>query len=93
MTRADVDAWAQMAEVEVLCADGFDDAILGIGQRFTQIFVVYDYAKVIATLMTRDGMSHEDAVEFYEFNIVGAWVGEGTPCFLTTRLEGEGEPS
>jgi hypothetical protein len=82
MTRADVDAWADAAEVELLCADGFDDAILGIGQRFNTTFVVYDLAKVIETLMTRDGMDEEDAIEFYEFNIVGAWVGDGTPCFL-----------
>jgi hypothetical protein len=82
MTRAEVDAWADAAEVELLCADGFDDAILGIGQRFNAYFVVYDLAKVIETLVMRDEMDEDEAVEFYEFNIVGAWVGEGTPCFL-----------
>jgi hypothetical protein len=82
MTRADVDAWAEQADVPLPCADGFDDAIVGIGERFNSVFVVYDYDKVIATLVERDGMSHEDAVEWYEFNILGAWVGEGTPCFV-----------
>jgi hypothetical protein len=85
MTRADVDAWADATEVELQIADGFDDAILGIGQRFNTYFVVYDQAKVIETLMARDGMTEEDADEFFAFNIVGAWVGEGTPCFLTTE--------
>jgi hypothetical protein len=87
MTRAEVDAWADAAQVEVLCADGFDEAILGIGHRFTAHFVVYDLEQVIDILMTRDGMTEEDAVEFYEFNIVGAWVGDGTPCFLTRRWD------
>lgn len=32
--------------------------------------------------MERDGMTHEDAMEFYEFNIVGAWMGNGTPIFM-----------
>jgi hypothetical protein len=85
MTRADVDAWADATEVELQCADGFDEAILGIGHRFNAYFVVYDLAKVIETLMTRDGMTYEEADEFFVFNIVGAWVGEGTPCFLVTE--------
>lgn len=87
MTRAEVDAWADASELELICADGFDDAILGIGQRFNDHFVVYDVATVIETLMTRDGMTEEDAQEFYDVNIVGAWVGDGTPCFLSTRLD------
>lgn len=33
--------------------------------------------------MTRDGMSLEDAEEFFEFNVIGSWVGDGTPCFAT----------
>jgi len=87
MTRADIDAWADQAELELLCADGFDDAILGIGQQFNTYFVVYDRTKVIDTLMARDGMSEEEAVEWYEVNIVGAWVGTSTPCFVMTSLE------
>jgi len=38
--------------------------------------------KVLEILMTRDGMSYEEAREFYEFNIVGAYVGPGTPVFV-----------
>lgn len=29
----------------------------------------------------KDGMSHEEAIEFFYFNVIGAWIGEGTPCF------------
>lgn len=86
VTRADVDAWADAAEIELLCADGFDDAIIGIGHQFTNAFVVYDTEKVIQTLIDRDGMSEEDAHEFFEFNVVGAYVGEATPCFVRTTL-------
>ena len=83
MTRADATAWAEDAEVELIFYDGMDDAILGIGQRFTSYFVVYDFAKVIETLVVRDGVSEDDALEHFDFNVVGGWVGEGTPCFLT----------
>jgi hypothetical protein len=44
--------------------------------------VVYDSAKVIDILIERDGMTHEEAEEFFSFNIEGAWVGEQTPVWL-----------
>ena len=44
--------------------------------------MVYDKAKVIDILMERDEMSYEDALEFYSFNIEGAWAGRGTPIWL-----------
>ena len=28
-------------------------------------------------------MTYEEAVEYFEFNVIGAWVGEQTPMFLT----------
>jgi hypothetical protein len=70
-------------EETVLTADGFDDALLGIGYQFTLALVVYDRAKCIAILMERDGMSRDDAVEFFEVNVQGSYVGEQTPVFLT----------
>jgi hypothetical protein len=69
---------------EVLLADGFDDAFLGLGDRCGQPTVaVYDREACLGVLMQRDGMSHEDAEEFFDFNVAGAWVGEGTPIYLT----------
>jgi hypothetical protein len=66
----------------MLKADGFDDAIIGIGYQCHNKFVVYDYDKCVKILMKRDKMKLEDAVEFMEYNVVGAWMGEGTPIFL-----------
>ena len=79
-----------------LYATGFDDAIIGRGERFHDTFVVYDLDKLLGILMERDGMTEEEAREFYEFNIVGAWVGEKTPAFVTLGLirppEADGVP-
>ena len=76
---------------DALIMDGFDDCILGILERFgiDQPIVVYDREKVIAKLMDNDGMTHEEALEFYYFNQVGAWVGEKTPAFLIKMSEQE----
>jgi hypothetical protein len=66
---------------ELLKADGFDEEILGVIQRMGIQAICYDQDKVIDILMG-DGMTYEEAVEYFEFNIAGAWVGESTPFFL-----------
>jgi hypothetical protein len=44
---------------------------------------VYDYDKCVEIFMAQ-GMSHEEAVEWMEFNVVNAYHGEGTPIFITS---------
>jgi Holliday junction resolvase RusA-like endonuclease len=67
--------------------DQFDPAIVGYGRRFNDQFVVYSEPAVIAALVAEQEEDDEDrettAREHYEYNIVGGWVGEGTPAFLT----------
>jgi hypothetical protein len=70
----------------MMFADGFDDCIIGVCERYGQVpIVAYDLNKVLASLVA-DGLTEEDALEHYYFNIIGAWVGDGTPCFITTTL-------
>ena len=73
---------------EALTADGLDDAILGIAYRAGAApLVAYSTSQCIQILMDRDGMSYDEASEFFEFNIVGAFVGPGTPVFVQQRDE------
>jgi hypothetical protein len=65
----------------LLKMDGYNAAILGRGVRFNTEFIIYDYEEVISISMEM-GMTAEEAHEFWEYNQVGAWVGEGTPAFL-----------
>lgn len=68
-----------MPSDEPLCIPGADAAILGTVWRCGQLpFVVYDYGKLVAHFV-REGMSDDDALEWIEVNIKGAWVGPGTP--------------
>ena len=61
----------------MLKAKGLDEAIIGVGSRGSQKDVlVYDVEKVIEILMTRDGMTYEEAEEFFNFNIGGGWYGK-----------------
>lgn len=66
----------------MLLADGYEGAVIGIGRQFNKELVVYDEAKCLDILVKRDGMTPEEAREFFEFNTAGAWGGEGTPMFL-----------
>ena len=66
---------------EALLADGFSEALIGMGTRFTYDVAVYDYEKCIE-ILERD-MSREDAEEYFDFNVSGAYVGDNTPVFVT----------
>jgi hypothetical protein len=65
----------------VLLADGFEDAFVGIGRQFGRPIAVYDRFECIEILI-KEGMSEEEAEEYFQYNTEGAWVGDQTPIFL-----------
>ena len=66
----------------MLVADGFDKAIIGVVQcKGSPDRVCYDYQRCVRVLV-ETGMSEEDAQVHMDFNVVDAFVGEETPCFL-----------
>jgi hypothetical protein len=71
----------------MLKIDGHDDAIIGPAMVWAEDgnlrdVLVYDAEKIRETLMKRDGMSFEDAREFIEFNIEGAYMGPHTAIIV-----------
>ena len=67
--------------------EGLEHAVVGVGRRCgQQDVIIYSENKVIEILINQ-GMTYEEAVEHYEFNIVGAYVGETTPMFMTRRTD------
>jgi len=63
--------------------DGYEDCLVGVAYQFGRPTVAcYDYDACIKKLMDRDGMDHEEAVEFFEFNTLGCGVGENGPVFV-----------
>jgi hypothetical protein len=66
--------------------EAFIDAIIGVTVREGFPVVVYDREKVIQVYIDRDGMSREDAEEFYSFNTEGAYVGPKTPIYVDTDM-------
>lgn len=66
-------------EESFLKADGFDKAILGVDEKTMRL--VYSVAKCIKVLMHKDKMTDIDAIEYFEFNVRGSYVGEQTPIW------------
>ena len=64
---------------EAMFADGFDESIMGYSSDGK---VIYSADQIIGTLMNRDGMTQEEAIEYFNFNIDCAFVGEYTPIYM-----------
>lgn len=69
-------------EEELLFADGFDDAIIGVSVSGDCV-VAYDFDKCVEILAKE--MSYEEAVEYMDFNVVGSYMGEQTPVFIRLK--------
>lgn len=81
--REQIDEWVDevFPEEEILMADGFEEAFLGVAMQFNKPISIFDYDKCL-TILQKDGMSYDEAEEYMQFNVVGAYVGENTPAFL-----------
>lgn len=69
-----------------LKADGFDDAVIGV-EIGDPMRLIYSVKKVIEILITDDEMSLEDALDHYDYNIRGSYVGEQTPIWCDDMYE------
>jgi|DEB0MinimDraft_6_1074348.scaffolds.fasta_scaffold00095_45 hypothetical protein len=59
--------------------DGHDSAIIGMDARSGAL--VYGYWALVDSFVSQ-GMDHEEAIEWIDYNIVGAYVGEMTPIIV-----------
>lgn len=68
-----------VGDTELLMADGFDDAIVGICS--VSFRLIYDYELMLGILIEQD-MEEIDAIEYLEFNVLNAYVGPQTPIYM-----------
>jgi hypothetical protein len=62
--------------------DNFDDCIIGISEQFGEgNRIVYSKDMIIKKLC--EEMSEEEALEYYDYNILGGYFGEQNPIFLS----------
>ena len=85
-------------ETEVLVMDGYDSCIVGLMHNVEKFPILcYDKDRVLDALaasFTDDPPNDPEsdpytmAVEWFDFNMIGAWMGNGTPCFLIRDVAG-----
>ena len=64
---------------KALFADGFDESIMGYSSDGK---VVYSVDMIVGTLVNRDGMTPDEAIDYFNFNIECAYYGEYTPIYM-----------
>ena len=69
---------------DMMIADGFDEAIIGYCYDMvaSEDRVIYSFNKCV-DILKRD-MNEEEAIEYMEFNVIGAYMGKKTPLFMRT---------
>lgn len=80
MIREHIQQMAEEAGIELILADGFDPAFLGWLPEDSPR-AIYGIEACIDILVGQ-GMSEDEAIEFFEFNTLGSCVGPGMPAFI-----------
>ena len=69
--------------------DGFDECVIGVANiwrdQITVVVLVYSADAMIEILRLNDGMSEEEALEYFKFKIEGAYIGIDTPVLVFTN--------
>lgn len=73
-------------EAMLLSEKYFDEEIVGIAdcQHYNHV-VIYDIDKILNILQRENDMSQEGALEYFEYNISGSYVGENSPIFMVAE--------
>lgn len=70
-------------EVSFLKADGFDDAVIGYDEQSMRL--IYSVTKCIEILINQ-GLSFTDAMEHFDFNVKGSYMGDKTPIWCNDNF-------
>jgi hypothetical protein len=83
-TAQRIKSWLEAIEEVAMFADGFDDAVMGLtyDANAGHWRVIYDSSECLSLLMQRDGMTFEEAVEFFDYNVTGGAVLPQSPLFM-----------
>ena len=60
-----------------MIADGFDEAVIGV--ECNDMRLIYSVSKCLKIL--EKDMNETDALEYFTYNVSGAYVGEKTPIW------------
>jgi hypothetical protein len=71
--------------------EGFDDALIGVSHMIgCETIAAYDYDRCIE-ILREGGSSEEEAKEYFDYNVIGSYVGQHTPCFISLETSSSAE--
>ncbi len=62
--------------------DGFEEAFIGYVSRGNKYVSCYSITAILNIMQNRDNLTYLEALEHFDFNFSGAWVGDDTPIFF-----------
>lgn len=71
---------------DILYADEFEDAFLGYAQILNNTIALYSKRLCIDILISQ-GMPLEEAEKYFEYNVLGRYMGEKTPGYFISKDE------
>lgn len=89
MDQEEMDRYEEECETPLVFPE-FKDALVGYGVQFSHRIAIYDYARCVE-ILERGGMTYEEAIEWMEYNVLGAYFGARTPVFLCVDNDDEPE--
>jgi hypothetical protein len=84
-------SWAEFFDIELTLYGSSHQEVMDYAEAFVGITsdepprAVYSQERYINVLVERDGMTLEDAQDFFGFNVLGANIGEQQPLFIQTE--------
>jgi hypothetical protein len=82
MERTKLDDIIEMFPEETfLKADGYDDCIIGYEFGVGDIRLIYSVKMILDKMVSEEGLDEIEAIEHFEFNMRGGYVGEQTPIW------------
>ena len=88
-TNQMIDYIHEHAEGAVILSD-LNDAIIGVVEEFSYgPKIMYSREKILNILVERDGMTEMEALEYYDFNILGLFAGDQSPVFMVKNLNND----
>ena len=68
----------------LIVLQGLSRAVIGVSERWGEIpKLVYDKDIIFDILVNDEGMSEDEAADHFYYNIMGTYMGEGTPIYIT----------
>jgi hypothetical protein len=76
--------YLENADLLVISADGLEEAAIGVAKNpeVGEMVLVYSIERCLEILQETNDWTLDEAMEYFDFNTLGAYAGKGSPIFV-----------